>query len=98
MKLVRSDTQRFNFLDNLLLHLLQLGLHVGYVRGRVGNSLRRWYRERPSKSKPEANLPGIRGVDVVGLGYWCIALMDLLVKIVEEVTPARAETNPKGSK
>ena len=98
MELVRSDTQIVDFLYDLLLHVLQLALHIGHVRRRHGHSLRRCHRGRPSKPKTKTNLPGVWNIDIIGLLYGCMALVNLLMEVLEKVTSSRPKSNSERSK
>jgi hypothetical protein len=99
MQLFGSDTEVVNFLHYLQLHLVKLILHLHKVRWcDCRDSLGNWRWDWSSETEPETNLPCTRRVCIIRLLRGGIALMNLLVKIAEEITPTCSKTNPEWSK
>jgi hypothetical protein len=98
-QLLCCNTQRVHFLRYLLLDLLQLGMDGGRVRPcglrRIlhGGWSLSWNWWTATKSKPETNLPRTRWIGIRGRWQWSIALVNLLMKIVEQITTNGAKAN-----
>jgi hypothetical protein len=84
-------------LRNLLLDLLQLSEDVSEGGNRCGRRMLDWGWSgwTTTKSKSEADLSRTSWVGVCGRLQWCIALVNLLMKVVEDIAAYGTKADPE---